>query len=122
VRNNYQENDMKTNSVSPSFADLGIVILTLATALIHLSLNLTMGQFDLMFTLNGIGYLALLAALFLDLPIARDYRKVVRFGFIAFTGVTIVAWIFLGDMSWWLGWVTKVIELILIGMLIVKRP
>ena len=113
---------MKTNSTSPNFASVGIILLTIATALIHLSLNVIKGQFDLMFALNGIGYLALLAALFLDLPFARDNRQLVRFVFIGFTSVTIVAWIFLGDMSWWLGWATKAIEVILIGMLIVKRP
>ncbi len=113
---------MKTNSVAPGFVIPGIIILALATALIHLSLNLMIGQFDIMFTLNGIGYLALLTALFLDVPLARDHRDWVRLGFIGFTAVTIIAWVFLGDMTWWLGWLTKGIELALIGLLLLKRP
>ena len=39
---------------------IGIVVLTLATALIHLQLNFP----DPVFILNGLGYLTLLAALF----------------------------------------------------------
>jgi hypothetical protein len=113
---------MKANSATAVFVTPGIIILTVATALIHLSLNFLMGKFDIMFTLNGLAYLTLLAALFLDIPIARENRKLVRFGLIGFAIVTIVAWIFLGDMTWWLGWLTKIIELVLIGLLILKRP
>jgi len=113
---------MKANSAAPTYVIPGIIILTAATALIHFSLSIIMGKFDLIFTLNGLGYLALLAALFLDLPYARDNRKLVRFAFIAFTAVTIIAWVFMGDKNWWLGWLDKVIELGLIGLLWMKRP
>jgi hypothetical protein len=113
---------MKANSATAVFVTPGIIILTVATALIHLSLNFLMGKFDIMFTLNGLAYLTLLAALFLDIPIARENRKLVRFGLIGFAIVTIVAWIFLGDKTLWLGWLTKIIELVLIGLLILKRP
>lgn len=113
---------MKANSAVPTYVNPGIIVLTIAAALIHFSLSIIMGNFDLMFTLNGLGYLALLAALFLDIPFARDNRKLVRFAFIGFTAVTILAWVFMGDKSWWLGWVTKVIELGLIGLLWMKRP
>jgi hypothetical protein len=43
---------------------VGIVPLTLGTASIHLSLNFP----DLGFILNGLGYLTLLAALYLPVP------------------------------------------------------
>ena len=109
---------MKTTT----YVNPGIILLTVAAALIHLSLNLISGYFDIMFTLNGLGYLALLSALFLDIPFARDHRQWVRLGFIGFIVVTIISWVFLGDMSWWLGWLTIVIELALIGLLILKRP
>ena len=113
---------MKANSATSPYITPGIIILTGATALIHLSLNFVMGKFDIMFTLNGLGYLTLLAALFLDIPVARDNRRLVRFGLIGLTTVAIIAWIFLGDMTWWLGWLTKLIELALIGLLLMKRP
>ena len=54
---------------------IGIVVLTLATALIHLQLNFP----DPVFILNGLGYLTLLAALFLPIPRIARYRNVVRF-------------------------------------------
>ncbi len=113
---------MKANSETSPYITPGIIILTGATALIHLSLNFIKSQFDIMFTLNGFAYLTLLAALFLDIPFARENRRLVRFGLIGFTIVTIIAWIFLGDMTWWLGWLTKLIELALIGLLLMKRP
>ncbi len=113
---------MKANSETFPYITPGIIILTGATALIHLSLNFVMSKFDIMFTLNGLAYLTLLAALFLDIPFARDNRRLVRFGLIGFTIVTIIAWIFLGDKTWWLGWLTKLIELALIGLLLMKRP
>ncbi len=81
-----------------------------------------MGRLDIMFTLNGLGYLALLAALYLDIPYFRDNRRQVRLVLIGFTLVTILAWVFLGDMTWWLGWVTKLIEIALVLLLLRKRP
>jgi|WetSurMetagenome_2_1015567.scaffolds.fasta_scaffold643881_1 hypothetical protein len=108
--------------VEPAYIRIGIVILALTTALVHLSLNFVMGQFDPVFTLNGLGYLALLAALFLDLPFARDNRRLVRFLMIGFAVITIISWIILGDKSWWVGWVTKAVEVLLIALLLMKRP
>ena len=112
---------MKVSTVEPTYVRIGIVVFTIATALIHLSLNFAMGAFDIMFTLNGIGYLALLAALFLDLPLARDNRQLVRYAMIAFALISIIAWIFIGDKTWWVGWVTKAIEVSLIVLLFMKR-
>jgi len=67
---------------------------------------LSMGKFDIMFTLNGLGYLTLLAALFLEscrqgqpaagpvwfdrLYHSCDHRLD-------------ISW----DMTWWLGWLTN---------------
>jgi len=112
---------MKARSVEPTYVRFGNVVFTIATALIHLTLNFAMGAFDIMFTLNGIGYLALLAALFLDLPLARDNRQLVRYAMIAFALISIIAWIFIGDKTWWVGWVTKAIEVSLIVLLFMKR-
>jgi len=40
-----------------------IILLTLATALIHLYFNVALGQFSPLFPLNGLAYLVLLYAL-----------------------------------------------------------
>jgi len=93
-----------------------IAILTLATAGIHFSLLFP----DVMFILNGLGYLALLAAYFLPLPIAKDNPRLVRLAFMAYVMVTILAWVVMGEKSWpagMMGYVTKLIEIALLGLL-----
>ena len=92
---------------------LMIIILTVITALIHISLLFP----NTLFILNGLGYLVLLAAYFLPLPVARDYPGLVRWIFIGFTAITIIAWIFIGDKTWWLGYVDKIVEIGLIASL-----
>jgi hypothetical protein len=95
---------------------LVILVLGLATAVIHgVVLNLMMGKLDLLFTLNGIGFLVLLVAYFL--PQLRPLHNLVRWGLIAFTAATIIAWVFLGAREI-LGYVTKLIEVGLIVALL----
>lgn len=97
---------------------IGIIILTLATALIHISLLFP----DVLFILNGLGYLTLLAAYFLPIKFLRDRHNLVRWLFIAFIGATILGWIAIGDKSWpagALGYATKLIEIVLIVLLFV---
>jgi hypothetical protein len=100
---------------------IGIIILTLATALIHLTLNFP----DVIFILNGLGYLTLVAALFLRVPIqfVSQNRALVRWAFIAFTTITILGWLAIGDKTLpngMLGYITKVIEIILIALLFIE--
>ena len=97
---------------------IGIIILALATAVIHFSLLFP----DTLFILNGLGYLTLLAVYFLPIDFLRERHNLVRWLFIAFTGVTILGWIVIGDTSWpdgALGYVTKLIEVGLIVLLFV---
>jgi len=99
-----------------------IVILTAITALVHLILlNISMGKIDPLFTLNGLGYLALLAAFVLPIAFLKPYHGWIRWAFIAFTAVTVVAWIAIGDKSFsrigLLGYLTKLVELVLIYLL-----
>ncbi|NPV77829.1 MAG: hypothetical protein HPY59_15830 [Anaerolineae bacterium] len=101
---------------------IGIVFLTMATALIHFYLNVIMGKLDILFTLNGLGYLALLAGLYLPLPVARDHRRLVRVVMIGYTVLTIVLWVFMGKPYTMLGYITKLIELSLVILLLFKRP
>jgi hypothetical protein len=90
-----------------------IVILGLATALIHLYLNIFYGEFSVLFTLNGLGYLALLAALFLNVRFVANRRKLVHYLFIGYTVVTIVAWIAIGSRDM-VAYADKVIEVLLV--------
>jgi hypothetical protein len=91
----------------------GIATLTLATALIHLQLNFP----DPVFILNGLGYLALLAALYLPIPRIARYRNLVRWALIGYAALTIFLWILLGARTP-IGYVDKVIEVVLISLLL----
>jgi hypothetical protein len=112
-----------TTQMSPR--KIVIILLTIATALIHLTLAFTaMSQGDMttfvMFLLNCIGYLVLLAAYYLPLPIARDYPKLVRWAFIAFTAVTIIGWVAIGSRDT-IAYIDKLIEVVLIVLLLTDR-
>ena len=109
---------MSTATIQRQFGpkQIAIAILTLATALIHFSLLFP----DVLFILNGLGYLTLLAAYFLPLPFAKDNRGLVRWAFIAYVILTILAWVAIGNKSWpagALGYVTKLIEIVLVVLL-----
>jgi hypothetical protein len=109
--------------MSSSAKRTAIVVLTLITVVVHLVLlNLPFimgdGEIDVLFALNGLGYLVLLYALLNDIP--KGQKSLVRWVFIGYTAVTIVAWVFLnylrghGDM---LGYLTKLDEVLLIAAL-----
>jgi hypothetical protein len=93
----------------------GIVLLTLATALIHLQLNFP----DPVFILNGLGYLALLAALVLPVPRVARHRNVVRWALIGYAALTIFLWILLGARTP-IGYTDKAIEVLLISLLLLE--
>jgi hypothetical protein len=94
---------------------VGIVALTLGTALIHLSLNFP----DLGFMLNGLGYLTLLAALYLPVPQVARHRDIVRWVLIGYAALTILLWILLGDRTA-IGYTAKAIEVALITLLLLE--
>jgi hypothetical protein len=98
---------------------IGIIVLTLITATVHLvALNIIFGKIDPAFTLNGIGYLVLLGAYFA--PQLRARHALVRWIYMGFAVVTILAWLAIGDKSWpagVLGYLTKLDEIVLIGLL-----
>jgi len=106
---------MTTQQTKIGGLGIGIIILTLATAIIHLTLVHSL--MDIAFILNGLGYLALLAALYLPIPLFAGRRSLVRFALMGFAALTIIAWIAIGDKTWWLGYVAKVIEIVLIILL-----
>jgi len=111
---------MVENKTQVGGVQIGIILTTLATAAIHFSLLFP----DALFILNGLGYLAFLGAYFLPIDVAKKYHNLIRWLFIAFTFTTIVAWVAIGDKSWpagSLGYVTKLIEIVLIVLLLVDR-
>jgi hypothetical protein len=98
------------------FGPLQITILTaaLATALIHILLAFQFAAgVDGVFLLNGLGYLALAALLFLPLPALARHRNWIRWLLIAYTLVTVLAWLLIGARSP-IAYATKAIELLLI--------
>lgn len=91
---------------------VAIIVLTIATALIHLSLLFP----DVVFILNGLGYLGLLAVLYVPLAIFANRRGLARVLLMAFTAATIAAWIVMGSRTA-IGYIDKIIEIILIILL-----
>ena len=73
----------------------GIILSTLATAILHLSLYPILGL-DPIF-LNGFGYLALLGAYFLPIPFLQQQHKLVWWALFGYTVLTIVLWVVLGE-------------------------
>jgi hypothetical protein len=102
-----------TSSSQNALLQTGIFVLTLATAAIHLQLNFP----DPVFILNGLGYLGLLAALFLPIPQIARYRNLVRWALIGFAALTIFLWIILGARTP-IGYIDKAIEVALISLLL----
>jgi hypothetical protein len=103
---------------------VGIFLLTLATAVIHLYLALTaissMGlNFGVMlFILNGLGYLGLLAALQLPIRQLARFRSAARWALVAFTALTIVLFFVMAPQYTIIGYVDKAIEVALIALLL----
>lgn len=95
---------------------LGIIALTLTTAIIHLYL----GSLGLpLFVLNGLGYLALLAALYLPIPRLASYQNAVRWVLVGYTALTVVLWLVItGGASTAIGYVDKMAEVLLIILLV----
>ncbi len=106
---------MSSSTSSDTLLRIGIVVLTLGTALIHFSLNFP----DPGFILAGLGYLALLASLYLPVPYVTRYRPVVPWIFIGYTALTIFLWILLGERTA-IGYADKVIEVVLILLLLIE--
>ena len=94
---------------------IGIIVLTLGTALIHFSLNFP----DPGFILAGLGYLALLASLYLPVPYVTRYRPVLPWIFIGYTALVILLWVLLGARTA-IGYTDKVIEIALILLLLIE--
>jgi hypothetical protein len=78
------------------------------------------GHIDVLFTLSGLGFLGLLAAYFLPIPIAQQNRGLIRWMLIGLSALTILAWLFIGEQSL-LAYISKIAELGLIILLWLDR-
>jgi hypothetical protein len=112
---------MNTNKQGLTGKKWLILVITLITAGVHFSLNFSMGKFDPLFTLNGLGYLTLIWAYLFTPGFLLRYRNWIRILFIAFTVVTIIAWVFLGQPYTVIGYIDKTLELILVILLLTDR-
>lgn len=91
-----------------------IILLTLVTAFVH-GVLLNLGGFSFLFTLNALGYLALLGAFIYKFPPGREV--LVHYALMAYAAVTIIAWFVMNGDRGVLGYSTKVVELLLIFFL-----
>lgn len=100
---------------------VAIIILTVATAIIHFRQAFLFLIPDILFVLNGLGYLGLLAALCLPIPQLSGYENLIRFALIGYTALTIVLWfVITGGYGTSIAYIDKVIEVVLIAMLMVE--
>ena len=107
------------SAASLSATDLGIVALTTATGVLHLLLG---GGGELLLLLNGIGYLGLLALLYLPIPAVASLKPALRIVLVLYTAVTFIAYFALHSVAQFdaLGILSKLIEALLIGLLVMQ--
>src|SRR5688572_1957640 len=100
---------------------ISIILLTLATAAIHFSFFMADPRGEVIYGLNALGYVALLALLYLPLPFLDNLHWLARRLLMGYAAITIVAYLIFGLVNgeWTvpLGPMTKLIEVILIGLL-----
>ena len=107
---------MTASSRPANFAlRIGIVLFTLGAALIHLSLNFP----DPAFILNGLGYLALLAALYLPIRRLVSHRRVARWALVGYAALTLLLWVAIGERTP-LGYATAADEVALVALLVLE--
>lgn len=91
---------------------IAIILLALATAIIHIVLAIP--ETLIPFYLNGLGYIALVTALYL--PQLSRYQNTIRWVLIAYTAFTVVAWVVVGQRNT-IAYVDKAIEVVLLALL-----
>lgn len=94
---------------------IAILLLAVATAVIHFTLAFP----SPLFILNGLGYLALLAALYLPIPQLTAYRRLMRWALLGYTALTIVLWVIIGSRDL-IAYIDKAIEVVLTLLLWVE--
>jgi hypothetical protein len=113
--------------MSLTFKQYGIVLFALATAFLHLFLFTRLGPDPI--AMNGLGYLALLGAYFLPVPLFQQNHRLVWWALFGYTALTFVLWVLIGDKGFTfdfsnvaIGFYAKAAELFLMGFLWADKP
>jgi hypothetical protein len=102
---------------------IGIIISNLATAFLHITLFP-----DIMFTLNGLGFAGLLGAYILPIPFFQERHKLVWWGMVGYTLLTMTLWLIMGEKTFIIGtssaigYYAFVSETILLVLLWIDKP
>lgn len=94
---------------------VAIVVLALATALVHIWLAIP--ETMVAFYLNGAGYIALVIALYL--PLLSRWKRLARILLIGYTLLTIVLWLLIGEQNL-LAYADKLVEVLLVILLVLE--
>jgi hypothetical protein len=83
---------------------------------------------DIMFTLNGLGYLGLLGAYFLPIPFFQQRHKMVWWALAGYALLTIILWVVMGEKQFAagtssaIGYYAKASEVFLLACLWADKP
>jgi hypothetical protein len=100
----------------------GIILAGLVASYFHLVLFP-----DIVFTLNGLGYIGLLGAYFLPIPFFQQRHKLVWWGLVGYTLLTIALWVIMGDKNFVagttsaIGYYAKTAEILMLAFLWADR-
>ena len=110
-----------------TFKQYAIALFTLATAVLHLSLFTTLGLDPI--AMNGLGYLVLLGAYFLPIPLFQQNHRLAWMVLFGYTALTVVLWILIGEKRFAfdfssdaIGYYATTAELFLMGFLWADKP
>ena len=101
----------------------GIILAAIATAILHITLFP-----DIVFTLNGLGYLGLLGAYFLPIAFFQQRHNLVWWALVGYTALTIILWVIMGDKTFVAGtssatgYYAKAAEVLLLIFLWMDKP
>jgi hypothetical protein len=101
----------------------GIILAAIATAILHITLYP-----DIMFTLNGLGYIGLLGAYFLPIAFFQQRHNLVWWALVGYTALTIVLWVIMGEKDFNasptapIGYYAKAAEVLLLLFLWLDKP
>ena len=101
----------------------GIILAAVATAILHITLFP-----DIVFTLNGLGYLGLLSAYFLPIAFFQQRHNLAWWALVGYTALTIVLWVIMGDKTFVAGtssatgYYAKAAEVLLLIFLWADKP
>ena len=108
--------DSEETKIGP--LQLGIIVLTLLTAIIHIYYSSQVPS-PAGLIMNGVGYVVLLAALYLPITILSRFRNTIRWVLVGYTALTVVLWVLVGPRVE-IAFADKVIELLLILLLLLE--